>query len=66
MIDSPCFQFELTVDYNFGIPSQMIKPKNAMIGTKRDPNVWDRAKLHNILLKINPKLNGTNWSAEVL
>jgi len=38
----------------------MIQEKNAVIGTKKDKTKWDYAKLNNILLKINTKLNGTN------
>ena len=43
----------------------MLKAKNAVKGTKRDENRWDMAKLGNILMKINPKFNGTNSVLEV-
>ncbi|CAF1400715.1 unnamed protein product [Rotaria sordida] len=49
----------------FGVPTQMIKPNNAVIGTRRNANIWDHAKVDNILLKINAKLNGTNHKLEV-
>lgn len=38
----------------------MVEQKNAIIGTKRDTRKWDYAKIGNILLKINTKLDGTN------
>ncbi|CAF4127451.1 unnamed protein product [Adineta steineri] len=48
------------LEFGIGIVTQMIEHKNARIGIKGNPNKWDGAKLSNILLKINTKLNGTN------
>ncbi|CAF4300391.1 unnamed protein product, partial [Rotaria sordida] len=38
----------------------MIRETNTVIGTRKDRTKWDYAKLNNILLKINTKLNGIN------
>ena len=43
----------------------MIEEKNARKGTKKSPDSWDLAKLSNILLKINTKLDGINSILEV-
>ncbi|CAF2152205.1 unnamed protein product [Rotaria magnacalcarata] len=43
----------------------MIQHTNAVIGTKQNKNRWDYAKLSNILLKINTKLNGINAALKV-
>jgi len=49
----------------FGIVTQMIQRTNAVIGSKKDKNKWDYAKLSNMLLKINTKLKGTNSVLQV-
>ncbi|CAF0807946.1 unnamed protein product [Rotaria sp. Silwood1] len=48
------------LELGFGVVTQMIQRTNAVIGTRKDRTKWDYAKLNNILLKINTKLNGTN------
>ncbi|CAF3728415.1 unnamed protein product [Rotaria sordida] len=48
------------LEVGFGVVTQMIRDTNAIIGTRKDQTKWDYAKLNNILLKINTKLNGTN------
>ncbi|CAF1296812.1 unnamed protein product [Adineta steineri] len=48
------------LEFGIGIVTQMIEQSNAVIGTKNNKTKWDYAKLSNILLKINTKLNGTN------
>jgi hypothetical protein len=48
------------LELGFGIVTQMIQWTNAVKGTRKDKTKWDYAKLNNILLKINTKLNGIN------
>jgi hypothetical protein len=53
------------LDLGFGIATQMVQDKNAVIGTRKNKPIWDYPKLNNILLKINSKLNGLNSVLEV-
>ncbi|CAF4995849.1 unnamed protein product, partial [Rotaria magnacalcarata] len=48
------------LEFGHGAVTQMIQHTNAVIGTKKNKNLWDHSKLSNILLKINTKLNGIN------
>ncbi|UJR36678.1 hypothetical protein I4U23_029395 [Adineta vaga] len=48
------------LEMGFGVATQMIEPRNAVKGTKQNREKWDHAKLGNILLKINTKLDGIN------
>ncbi|CAM4770677.1 unnamed protein product, partial [Rotaria magnacalcarata] len=52
-------------ELDHGAVTQMIQHTNAVIGTKQNKNLWDYAKLNNILLKINTKLNGINAALKV-
>jgi hypothetical protein len=53
------------LDLGFGIATQMVQDKNAVIGSRKNKTIWDYPKLNNILLKINSKLDGLNSVLEV-
>ncbi|CAF3439875.1 unnamed protein product [Rotaria socialis] len=48
------------LEFGHGAVTQMIQQRNAVVGKQKDKARWDYAKLNNILLKINTKLNGIN------
>ncbi|CAF0732947.1 unnamed protein product [Adineta steineri] len=48
------------LEFGLGIITQMVRQSNVVIGIRNNKTKWDYAKLRNILLKINTKLNGIN------
>ena len=53
------------LEFGFGVITQMIRDRNIIAGSGKRGVKWDHAKLSNILLKINTKLDGTNSVVKV-
>ncbi|CAF1160959.1 unnamed protein product, partial [Didymodactylos carnosus] len=47
-------------ELEFGIVTQMLKRKTVIKGTKKNSNEWNYGTIKNLVLKMNPKLDGIN------